>query len=386
MVTDLLKGDHVSTFIDMIVAGFDVLSNSQARNEDQQTINIYRSFLMNRLPPILALISSSSLEPISANLCISQALGRIDLGAFPLSAYDMDKRSTLADVRQEFLFACALHRIIPENNIEPLLGENPMQTLPAHGLYDKELLVQQISGTTQRGDQLVKEIELMEGNSGVIAIAIVEVRLIDELDLATLANYTQVLHSHCRNRDTVPLKDLCNSIVRRSNVLDVIASFKSPAFIVSPLCSLLDNWNWDDIHGKLMVTGLSILLTSGLGESQPVYEEFGAALLLVLTVACRFELGVSDLGITNTSSFVRQLLEMNSTEERLEDLDETRKRHLGDWINALFVADSLTDDLTSSCPPHEFYKLVPTLLSQSLEACASGRLGIEALKSGFDCK
>ena len=123
-----------------------------------------------------------------------------------------------------------------------------------------------------------------------------------------------------------------------------------------------------------------------LGESQPVYEEFGAIVLLVLTTTHRYELAPSDIGITSTTSFIRQLLEMEATEESLDDLDESKKKHLGDWIAALFVADSLSDELTSSCSPHEFYKLVPTLLHQSVEACASGKLSIESLKSGFDCE
>jgi mediator of RNA polymerase II transcription subunit 5 len=165
-------------YIDVIVAVFDVLSNGQARNEGEQEINLYRSFMMNRLPPILALISSSSLEPVPAGLCISQALGRIDLGAFPLSAYDMERRSSLAGIRQEFLFACALHRLIPEASVENLLGENPMQTLPSHGLYEKDQLVQQIVSNAQKGEQLIKEIELMEGNAGIVVAAIIEVRLI----------------------------------------------------------------------------------------------------------------------------------------------------------------------------------------------------------------
>jgi mediator of RNA polymerase II transcription subunit 5 len=127
-------------------------------------------------------------------------------------------------------------------------------------------------------------------------------------------------------------------------------------------------------------------LTDVLGESQPIYVEFGAILLLVLTVTHRHELGPSEIGITSTTSFVRQLLEMEAADESLDDLEESKKKHLGDWIAALFVADSLSDELTSSCSPREFYKLVPTLLNQSLAACGSGKLSIETLKSGFDCK
>lgn len=176
-MTELMQGDRVSMFIDTIVAMFDVLSNGQARNEGEHAMNIYRSFLMNKLPSILSLISSSSLGPIQVSLCISQALGRIDLGAFPLSSYDMTRRSSLTGIRQEFLFSCTLHRLIPEASVENLLGENPMHSLPSHGLYEKDHLVQQITGNHQKAEQLIGEIGLMEGNSGVVATAIIEVKL-----------------------------------------------------------------------------------------------------------------------------------------------------------------------------------------------------------------
>jgi hypothetical protein len=60
-------------------------------------------------------------------------------------------------------------------------------------------------------------------------------------------------------------------------------------------------------------------------------------------------------------------------------------KHLGDWISALFIAEQLSDELTSSCSPQEYYSLVPALCSQSLEACESGKLSLENLKSGFEC-
>lgn len=162
-------------FIDLIVAMFDTLSNAQGRNEGEQVISLYRSFLMNRIPPLLCLISSSSMESFPASMCLSQALGRIDLGAYPLSAYDMERRSPLAGVRQEFLFACALHRLIPEASVEELLGENPMQSLPSYGLYEKNQLLQQMLSNSQRVEELMKEVELMEGNAGIVVGAIVEV-------------------------------------------------------------------------------------------------------------------------------------------------------------------------------------------------------------------
>ena len=122
-----------------------------------------------------------------------------------------------------------------------------------------------------------------------------------------------------------------------------------------------------------------------LGESQPVYDEFGAILLLILAFRYRLNLTAVELGAGNSSSFVNRLIASNSTPQKVEELDERMTKHLGAWISALFIAEELSDELTSSCSPQEYYLLVPALLSQSLEACESGKLSLEILKSGFEC-
>lgn len=87
----------------------------------------------------------------------------------------MQGSSILSDARQEFLFACASHRLIQESSIERLLGENPMQTVPVGGPYQKDDLVSQINNRPERAEQLIGEIESMEGNAGAIVGAITEV-------------------------------------------------------------------------------------------------------------------------------------------------------------------------------------------------------------------
>ena len=196
------------------------------------------------------------------------------------------------------------------------------------------------------------------------------------------------MHLHSRNKDTQSLKDLCNSVLRKAQLIDVMVLFRSPSYILGPLCSLLDSWNWNEIHGetKLVKTQRLGLLIHYLGESQPVYEEFGAILLFVLFLVHRLQLSSSEIGIISMTSFTRQLIERDASDENFSQLEDSRKKHLGDWITALFVADSLSDELTSTCSPQEFYLLLPTLLNQCLEACASGKLGVDALISGFDCQ
>jgi mediator of RNA polymerase II transcription subunit 5 len=78
-------------------------------------------------------------------------------------------------VRQDFCFACCLHGLIAESSIETLLGDIPMQSLPAGGRYVKEDLVQQCLSDPERAENLIDELEHMDGNVGAVSQAITEV-------------------------------------------------------------------------------------------------------------------------------------------------------------------------------------------------------------------
>ncbi|KAK2777681.1 mediator complex subunit [Emmonsiellopsis sp. PD_33] len=346
-------GDRITLIEELITASFDTLSNAMYRNESNRTMFIFRSFLVNKLPPFVAEMCAAAMDPMPMELYITRALSRIDPNAFPSLSeiFAMHSNTMLADVRQEFLFACALHKLIPETSIERLLGENPMQTLPAGGQLRKDDLVSQIYTNPERAEQLINELESMEGNAGAIAGAI-----------------TEVMHGLCSRKETMTLKNICNSLSRRPQSLDVMLLFSSPATILQPLCALLDAWKWDEEHG----------------ESQPVYDEFGSILLLVLAFKHKYGLSHQDLGISNPDSFVLRLLDHGSASQRLEDLGEKQSQNLGAWITALFIAEGISDESMSSCSPQEFYLLVATLFSQSLSACETGKLEFDTLKGGFE--
>lgn len=142
---------------------------------------LFRSFLVNKLPAFFAAMLAASMVTLQMELCISHALGRLDPNTFPSFSqmFTMQSNTALSDVRQEFLFACASHKLIPESSIERLLGENPMQTLPVGGPYNKDDLVNQINANPERAEHLIGEIESMEGNAGAIVGAIIEVRTLE---------------------------------------------------------------------------------------------------------------------------------------------------------------------------------------------------------------
>ncbi|KAB8075576.1 mediator of RNA polymerase II transcription subunit 5 [Aspergillus leporis] len=345
-------GGHYDVLVEeLITATFDVLSNAFYRNESSRTMFLFRSFLVNKLPSFFAAMLAASMISLPMEICISHALSRLDPNTFPSFSqmFAMQGSTVLSEVRPEFLFACASHKLIPESSIERLLGENPMQTLPVG--YNKDDLVSQINACPERAEQLINEIESTEGNAGAIVAAI-----------------TEVMRTLCVQKETMTLKNICNSLSRRPQALDVMLLYRSTKQILQPLCNLLDSWHWDEDQG----------------ESQPVYDEFGSILLLVLTFKYRYDLRPYDLGITSNDSFILKLLDRGSCSQKLDDLSEKQNKNLEAWITALFIAEGISEETMSSCSPQEFYLLVTTLFNQSLAACEAGKLEFDTLKGGFE--
>ena len=123
-----------------------------------------------------------------------------------------------------------------------------------------------------------------------------------------------------------------------------------------------------------------------VGESHPIYEEFGSILLLILAFRHRYTLQDNELGLVTTDSFLRRYLHSMNNSRRLDTLDETRRQYLGNWIRGLFDSEGIiSDEIVSKCSPKEFYMIVPTLFDQSLKAFEVGILGPDTIKNGFEC-
>ncbi|KAF2966809.1 hypothetical protein GQX73_g6752 [Xylaria multiplex] len=351
------QGDIQNTTIDLILASFDVLANAVFRNEGQKTGHLLRSYLINKLPLLLVTLANSMFAPLTPQYCITEALAQVDTNAFPtLSAMfdDTNNNNTFTDsVRQDFCFACCLHGLIPESSIESLLGEITYQSLPPDGRQVKEKLVERCIADPERIQELVRDIDNMDGNVGAVCQALVE--MIGRL---------------CANKETMTLKLLCSQLAKKPLSLDVMLLFSKPTAILHPLCEVLDNWRYDEDQG----------------EYQPVYEEFGAILLLVLAFVYRYNLSAIDLGTRPSDSFVAKLLNQGQLSRPLDELSNSEKVHLDGWIQGLFDTETggLGDELMSSCPPQEFYLLVPTLFHNIMLACDTKCLADESLKTGVE--
>ncbi|MCJ1383049.1 mediator complex subunit [Xylographa soralifera] len=299
------SGGMPTLVTDLITATFDVLANAINRAESNGSIFIYRSFLTNKLPVLLESYSTMIFPPYNIESCITEGLSRMDPPADPYStqSFDLlDSSGMLSEARAEFLFSCALYGLIPEQSIESILGDVPMQSLPECGKYQKADLVAQCTANPVKIEELVGELENMEGNAAEIAGALVE-----------------------------PMR----------------------------------------IKAR---------------EHQPVYDEFGSILLLVLVLRQHFDLPDSELGIGYTDSFILKYIRRGCISRDPSELSEREKMLLSGWIKGLFETEGISDELMSTCSPQDFYLLVATLFDQSLKACEAGVLGLETLKGGFECK
>lgn len=108
--------------------------------------------------------------------------------------------------------------------------------------------------------------------------------------------------------------------------------------------------------------------------------------LLILVSRARLGLRKSDIGIRRKDGFLAQYLERENSEYTLSELSEDQESKLSEWINALYLADGLSDELFTNCSPHDYYLLIPTLLRQSVIAHQFGKLSSESLNAGLDCK
>ena len=349
------KQDISGLVSDLIMASFDALSNAMYRNEPTRSVNLFRSFLVNKVPVFIQNnYVGMMFEPLTVEHCIRQALARLEPSTFPSGSQLFDplgRHSLLSEARQEFLFACALHQLMPERSIEEILEDVPMQSLPAGGRYVKDDLVQQCTSNPAKIEEYISELENMEGNAGEIASAI-----------------TEILHTLCANNDTMTLKTVCNAICRKLPALDVIMLFTRPTTLLRPLCHMLDDWQDHEDQN----------------EYQPVYDEFGSILLFIVVVQNRFALQPDEVGIDNSESFLLNYFRRGSTSQPLDELTEHENQLLGSWIKGLFETEGISDELMSTCKPKEFHLLVATLFDQSLKACRANALALDTLKGGFE--
>ena len=350
-------GDNQTLAMDLIIASFDVLTNALLCKEAESRILVIRSFICNKLPLTLNIVSGFMMPGVTAEACIQLAFMSISMDALPpISAGSNETREKLKLTRLEFLQACALHGLVNEAVIAAILQEPP-RTLPKATKYSKENLVSQCANNIGRLEPLIAEIGAMIGNAGAISGCIID-----------------IVNHLCVSKDTMSLKSACNMLIKKVNNLDIIMQYTQPAPLLFPVCTLLNGWTHDQDQT----------------EFTPAYEEFASILLFILTVVHRYKLTSADLGLVNDDNFIVKLMQQTSVTKLPTDLIGDQSDQLAGWIESLYATDEngetsgISDDVMRQCPPQAFYQLVPTLFEQSVLACKSGSLSIKTFKGGLE--
>ncbi|KAK4610489.1 Mediator of RNA polymerase II transcription subunit 5 [Fulvia fulva] len=348
------SGDNQALVSDLLVATFDVLTNSMLRKEPRQNVKTIRSFLVNKVPLII-----SALSGISAESCIQMALipgGMISMDPLPpITSGATEMREYLTTARLEFLQACHLHGLVSEGAVAAILQSSV--ALPRVQKLNKEFLISQCANNVSRLESLVEDLDAFQGNAGAISGCVVE-----------------TIHNLCMSKDTMSLKTVCNALIKKIPRMDIIMQYAQPSMLLFPLCNILNGWSHDQDQS----------------EFTPQYEEFASILLLTLAIVHRYELHWSDIGPIE-ETFVSRLLDNMSTSLPGSELTKQQSTQLSKWIaEGLYAVDEhgetsgIGDEVMRKCPPQDFYHLVPTLFEQSVLACRAGRLPMKTFKGGLE--
>jgi mediator of RNA polymerase II transcription subunit 5 len=185
---------------------------------------------------------------------------------------------------------------------------------------------------------------------------------------------------------TMYLKTICNLLSKKPQAMEVVLQFTSPASILRPLCQFLEEWRYEGDQGEPIDPPDPFSTNPSPGEYQPVYDEFGAILILILAFVYRYDLSYHDLGIPQ-ESFVAQFIDHGHISLSPEQLTQDQGRQLGTWLRGLFDSgEGLSNEVFASCRPQEFYLIVPTIFSQTVFACSNDVLSLESVKGGLECE
>jgi mediator of RNA polymerase II transcription subunit 5 len=350
--------DIQSLIVNFLTTSFDVLTNAMLRKESRQNVKIIRSFICNKLPVLLVMLSHSIAPPLTAETYIQMpfmAGGTISMDPLPpISAGATDMNETLKATRLEFFQACALHGLVTENGIAGVL--NGPIALPRITKLVKETLVTQCSHDIGRLESLIDDLDAMQGNAAAIAGCVVT-----------------IITNLCMTKDTMALKTVCSELLKKMPSTDIIMQYTQPSTLLLPLCAVLNEW----VHDQDQT------------EFTPSYEEFATILLYTLASIHRFDLKASDLGLL-PSTFIASLTDENPLSHSVTGLTDEQKNYLGKWIESLFALDEsgeasgIPDEVMRFCSPVAFYTLVPTLFEQSVIACRTNALSMKTLQGGLE--
>ncbi|KAI7001886.1 mediator complex, subunit Med5 [Hortaea werneckii] len=299
------NGDNQHVAVNLIVASFDVLAKAYLKGDPAQRAKMIQSFLCNKVPLLLTMLSTFMPPGATMDGCIQIAFMQISMDALPpLEVGSANVREKLVQARFGFLRACALHQLMLESNIGNILGEHvQLNKIPR---FTKDGLVRQCSNNIGQIDGLLDHPTMMQGNAGAVAGCIVD-----------------TVNSLCFNKDTMSLKTLCNVLIKHIHDVDIVLQYAQPVNLLQPLCVLLNDWTHDQDQS----------------EFTPAYEEYASILLFTLAVIHRYGLSEADAGVAGTENVVFKLERMDAANMPPSALTSDQSAQLSKWCEGLFATD-----------------------------------------------
>lgn len=141
--------------------------------------HLLKSFLINKVPLILAQLLPPEFSGTTAEECVKKTLNQVNQTLFPTASamFDVSRQNNphTESVREEFCAACVLHGLVARENLEQILGEVSMSN-HTRDKYARDKLVTDCLSNHEKIRGLVGEIEKTDGNVGAVCQAVVEVR------------------------------------------------------------------------------------------------------------------------------------------------------------------------------------------------------------------
>lgn len=168
LCADNIQGDLHNLVVDLVTGVLDLLNATMSRDGTAEPLYRIRWFLVNKVPVLIRSWSATVFAPLDFEFVLSQAFIR----------YDIDLGSTTdfqISIRQEFLLACAMHGVIPEESIERLHGQQPTQGSPSR--MTKEGIIMSYGNDVHKVPILLSGVERTDGNAVAFVHAIAHVSL-----------------------------------------------------------------------------------------------------------------------------------------------------------------------------------------------------------------
>lgn len=165
--------------MDLLIASFDLVMLAANRGDTPDQMFLIRSFLINRVPQLILQISSTLYSFGNTSYSVLEAVHRIDPNVRLQDGFDagfslQGPHTLQAEVMPDFLSSCLLYNVIDREQASQVMDGNAYQKALTRVKLDKETLIQEAQNKPEMLEDLIRGLDLMDGNVGPRAEAVAE--------------------------------------------------------------------------------------------------------------------------------------------------------------------------------------------------------------------